>query len=1032
MVPQNEVSMYSYRFFLSFLCCLALSAYAQVEFPMGSDVVNVKEEPYNAKGDGKTDDTEAIQKALSDHPDGDFIIYLPHGIYKISSALTWPTADKPEKDYRRTILQGESMGGTIISLQDDVPGFENPDFPQAVIYTGDGPNARQRNSIRDLTLRTGKKNPGAIGIRFNASVQGTINNVKVASGDSAGVIGIDLGFTENIGPLLLKNVEVDGFDVGVYTAGKSNSMTFEHVTLGGQKKFGLDNDNQMLAIRGLRFKGSTTAVYSHGPDASMVFVDGTLEYDPGKKAAKGITAIVNEGELFARAVVVSKFKSKIKSTKKAYNESFSNTEIVEFSTQENHQLCHSPKQAMKLAVTETPNKAEQKSMYWTSITGEYGGKASDGSDDSKAIQDAIDDGAETIFFPPGGRWTINRDIYLRNRIHRLIGTEGKIDGKGKFIIEDGAFVDITIERFSTFASGITNRSKRTVVLKNMYVKSYESDDFATGDIFLEDVSVGTIRTNFQRLWGRQVTMVGDTKGPKISNNGGSIWILGLTARDGNTVLHNFNKGFAELLGVNVIASDKAKNSPMFINDNSSMSIAGLKETLTRGNPYSKIVEESRQGSKVYALKNTDLPHNETGGVMMALYTGYAPKQGQNEPPKPSMDKEHILVQPGKLHLQGNVEDDGRGDGLCRVPVAWRKGAGPGKVSFSDSTEYETDVTFTASGRYNLLFNANDGYQDRTDTGKVYVFDKRYTTLDHSGDNIPSGRGADAWISQFDNYTPHSTDEHLRVANDQNDAGKIYLKYDLSALPGPLFDAALKLEFDADSIKKPVQLNIFGLKETSKEMNFGEDKLGVDWKSDELTWENAPANLQQAGGQFNIRKNSGGGIDTKYADFIGIITINPKAPLGAFLRTPALTEFFKRKHASGLYTLILTAVEPGETFIKSRNAGKNMAPALYVGYYDNSRSVGGEAMDGGYTLTKVNIDIVNLECNFDLTVGYPQFVQIEILNESGKRMLTVAARELAGEKKTNFKFKAKAFPTGKYTLKIIGEAFTAEQKFFILN
>jgi hypothetical protein len=1023
--------MYSYRLFLCFLCSLALSAYAQVEFPMGAEVVNVKEDPYNAKGDGKTDDTEAIQKALSDHPDGDFIIYLPHGIYKISSALTWPTSDKPEKDYRRTILQGESMGGTIIALQDDVPGFENPDFPQAVIYTGDGPNARQRNSIRDLTLRTGKNNPGAIGIRFNASVQGTINNVKVASGDSAGVYGIDLGFTDNIGPLLLKNVEVNGFDVGVYTAGTSNSMTFEHVTLGGQNKFGLDNDNQMLSIRGLRFKGGVTAVYNHGPDATMVFLDCTLEYDPGKKAAKGITAIVNEGQIFARAVVVSKFKSKIKSTKKAYNESFSNTEIIEFSTQENHQLCHSPKTSLKLSVTETPSKAEQKSMYWTSITGEYGGKAN-GSDDSKAIQDAIDDGAETIFFPPGGRWTINRDIYLRNRIHRLIGTEGKIDGKGKFIIEDGAFVDITIERFSSFASGITNRSKRSVVLKNMFLKSYESDDFATGDIFLEDVSVGTIRTNFQRLWGRQVTMAGDTKGPKISNNGGTIWILGLTAKDGNTVLHNFNKGFAELMGVNVIASDKAKTGPMFINDNSSMSIAGLKETLTRGNPYAKIVEDSRQGSKVYTLKNTDLPHNESGGVMMALYTGYAPKQGQNEPPKPTMDKEHILVQPGKLRLKGEVEDDGRGDGLCRVPVVWRKAVGPGKVSFSDSTEYETDVTFTASGRYNLLFFANDGYQEKSDTGKVYVFDKRYTTLDNSGDNIPSGRGADTWISQFDNYSPHSTDENLRVAHDKNDAGKIYLKFDLSALPGPLFDAALKLEFDTDSIKKPVQLNIFGLKETSKDMKFGEDKLGIDWKSDELTWENAPANLDQPGGQFNIRKSSGGGVDTKYADFLGIITINPKAPLGAFLRTPAFTEFFKRKHASGLYTLILTAVEPGETFIKSRNSGKNVAPALYVGYYDNSRSVGGEAMDGGYTLSKVNIDIVNLECSFDLTVGYPQFVQIEIVNESGKRMLTVAARELAGEKKTNFKFKAKAFPTGKYTLKIIGEAFTAEQKFFILN
>ena len=1024
--------MVSLRSFVTIVCSTALFAYAQVEFPMGSEVVNVKEDPYNAKGDGKNDDTEAIQKALSDHPDGDYIIYLPHGIYKITSALQWPSANKPDKDYRRTILQGESMGGTIIALQDDVPGFENPDFPQAVIYTGDGPNPRQRNSIRDLTLRTGKKNPGAIGIRFNASVQGTINNVKVTSGDSSGVIGIDVGFTENIGPLLIKNVEVDGFDVGIYAAGKSNSMTFEHVTLSGQKKFGLDNDGQMLSIRAMRYKGGATAVYNHGQDASMVLVDGTLEYDPGKRGAKPITAIVNEGQLFARSVVVSKFKSKIKSTKKAYNESVSNTEIVEFATQQNHQLCHSPKTSMKLAVTETPNNTEQKSMYWTSITGEYGGKANDGSDDSKAIQDAIDDGAETIFFPPGGRWTINRDIYLRNRIHRLIGTEGKIDGKGKFIIEDGAFVDLTIERFSTFASGITNRSKRTLILKNMYLKSYESDDFSTGDIFMEDVAVGTIRTNQQRLWGRQITMTGDTKGPKISNNGGTIWILGLTAKDGNTVLHNFNKGSAELLGVNVIASDKAKNNPMFINDNSNISIIGLKETLTRGNPYSKVVEESRQGSKVYALKNTELPHNETGGSMLALYTGYAPKQGQNEPPKAAITKENILVQPNKLHLVGNVEDDGRGDGLCRVPVVWKKGAGPGKVTFSDSLEYETDVTFTASGRYNVLFKANDGYTEGTDTGKVYVFDKRYTTLDHSGDNIPSGRGMDAWISQFDNYTPHSTDENLRIAHDKNDAGKIYLKFDLSALPGPLFDAALKFDFDADSIKKPVQLNIFGLKESAKDATFGEDKLGIDWKSDELTWENAPANLDQPGGQFNIRKNSGGGIDTKYADFLGIITINPKAPLGAFLRTPTLTEFFKRKHASGLYTLILTAVEPGETFIKSRNAGRNSAPALYVGYYDNSRSVGGEAMDGGYTLSKVNIDIVNLDCNFDLTVGYPQFVQIEIINESGKRMLTVAARELAGEKKTNFKFKAKAFPTGKYTLKIIGEAFTAEQKFFILN
>lgn len=1020
------------------ILCLALAlffghGFAQIDFPLGSEIVNVTKAPYNAKADGKTDDTEAIQQALNDHPNGDYIIYLPHGIYKISNTLTWPQDSKKEENsYKRTILQGQSIGGTIIKLEDNCQGFDNENFPAPVIFTGDGPNMRQRNAIRDLTIRTGKGNAGAIGIRFNAGMQGTVNNVKIYSGDSLGIYGIDMGYTDHIGPLLLKNVEINGFNVGVYTAGTTNSITMEHVTLGGQKVYGLENDNQSVAVRALRFKGDVPAVYNHGPDASMVLVDGTLEYAPLKNS-KPATAIVNEGHLFARSIMTSKFKTKINSTKKAFGESFVGNEIIEFATQASQQLCHSPKQSMRVPVAETPNFSEQKPDSWTTIAGDYGGKQNSGSDDAKAIQDAIDDGAETIYFPPGGRWTINRDIYVRNRVRRILGTEGRIDGKGKFIIEDGAFNELTIERFSEFGSGIIHKSRRAVLLKNMMVKSFESDELGVGDIYMEDVAVGTIQINYQRLWGRQITMNGDTKAAKIQNNGGTIWILGLTTRDGSTILQNFNKASAEILGANIIASDKAKNRPMFINDNSSLSIAGIRENLTRGNPFVKIVEESRQGSAIYAMTNANQEKNESGGSMVTLYTGYAPKQGANEKPIAKFAEELLLVQPNKLRLSGTVEDDGRGDGLCRVPVLWKKATGPGKAMFSDSSDYETDVSFTASGRYNITLTANDGYQTGADTGKVYVFDKKYTTLDHTGDNIPSGRGMDTWISQFDNYSPHSSDAELHATNVKGEAGKIYLKFDLSALPGPLFDAGLKLEFDADSIKKPLQLNIFGLKETSKEMKYGEDKLGVDWRDDELTWENAPANdPTQAGGQFNIRKNSGGGVDTKYADYLGIITINPNAPLGAFLRTPALTEFFKRKHASGLYTLILTAVEPGELLIKSRNSGKNFAPALYVGYFDNSRSVGGEAMDGGYTLSKVKIDIYNLDCEFDLTVGYPQFVQIEILNEFGKRMLVVAARELAGEKKTNFKFKAKAFPTGKYTLKIIGEAFTAEQKFGILN
>ena len=45
-------------------------------FPADAGVVDVTRPPYDAKGDGKTDATKAIQKALDDHPNSNRIIYL--------------------------------------------------------------------------------------------------------------------------------------------------------------------------------------------------------------------------------------------------------------------------------------------------------------------------------------------------------------------------------------------------------------------------------------------------------------------------------------------------------------------------------------------------------------------------------------------------------------------------------------------------------------------------------------------------------------------------------------------------------------------------------------------------------------------------------------------------------------------------------------------------------------------------------------------------------------------------------------------
>lgn len=201
-----------------------------IVFPADAGVLNIKN--YGAKGDGVTDDTVAIQSALNAYPNGKRIIYLPIGTYLVSQTLSW-SAGTPGtgNDYKNTILQGQSQSGTVIKLKNKATDFTDANHPKAVIFTGPAPAQRFVNSIRTLTVNTGTGNPGAIGVQFNASNQGSMRQVTIQSGDGQGVNGLDMNFTDEIGPLLIKGVTVKGFQYGIRTGFTVNSQTLENVTL---------------------------------------------------------------------------------------------------------------------------------------------------------------------------------------------------------------------------------------------------------------------------------------------------------------------------------------------------------------------------------------------------------------------------------------------------------------------------------------------------------------------------------------------------------------------------------------------------------------------------------------------------------------------------------------------------------------------------------------------------------------------------------------------------------------------------------
>lgn len=90
--------------------------------------VNVKQAPYNAKGDGVADDTAAIQQAINDSD----IVFLPKGHYRISSTLL--------------LRPNTKIVGVSRTLSNLVPiaggAFTNASNPQPLVRTANDANAQ--------------------------------------------------------------------------------------------------------------------------------------------------------------------------------------------------------------------------------------------------------------------------------------------------------------------------------------------------------------------------------------------------------------------------------------------------------------------------------------------------------------------------------------------------------------------------------------------------------------------------------------------------------------------------------------------------------------------------------------------------------------------------------------------------------------------------------------------------------------------------------------------------------------------------
>ncbi len=574
-------------------------------------VFNVRS--YGAQGDGQTDDTAAIQKAIQENVGKLRILFFPQGTYLVSDTLTWRDAEGHWQCWLS--LQGENAETTVLRLKDAT--FTDPNRPRPVIMTANqnpldaegGGNQAFGNSICDLTVDVGAANPGAIGIDYLANNKGTIENVIVRSSDPERVGRTGVAMCRAwLGPCFLKNVRVEGFDYGMDAAHSQISVTLEHIVLNHQRVCGLRNADNCLAIRDLQSDNKVPAVNSRqadsnqdGPAGLVVLLDSKLL--GGDPAA---VAVDNSAHLFIRNVVTGGYGAAIRDRE----QNIASVANGEYASQLIRGKFGVSALSLNLPVVETPTYWDNDLSHWKSVG------QPDGIDDTARIQAALDSGASTVYFPPG-RYHIADTLRIRGRVRHLIGMEAEILSasnhtfKGtsaakpifRFETPDDGVPGVVFERFNVmnFSDGgtvIENASRKDLVIKGVFSwaagGAYRNEPGA-GRLFIEDFCYSDCYQNrsrhqssktifhSQQVWARQFNPEPRFNpelafGPRIVNEGGTLWILGYKTEGFGPILVTNQGGRSEVLGGfhywNSEEEDqKLPKSPAYVVENGDISVS---------------------------------------------------------------------------------------------------------------------------------------------------------------------------------------------------------------------------------------------------------------------------------------------------------------------------------------------------------------------------------------------------------------------------------------------------------------------------
>ena len=615
-------------------------------WPPDSGIINVRD--FGAMGDGVHDDTHALRHALeaSRVDQGRVfwpskIVFLPPGVYRVTDTLALRDATGAHTNALH--LMGASASTVTIRLDSGASGFDREGSPKAVIYTssrllggsdtaggknyrdlGEG-NDAYGNYVENLTIDVGDDNPGAVALDYLANNMGAVRQVRLRAGRNSGHTGIRMD-RKWPGPLLIDDLRVDGFAVGLSAKHSEYGITGDGLRFEGQRVTAIRNTDNMLALRRVQIisSGAATAVENLGQKGLIAAQD----WDVHLSRPDG-NWVVNQAYMNLHQVRLHHRPASSAAP------SSGRLEQAQDGAYRQQDLLPGMGGVWQLSRPLSPPAWQAPFSRWANVQ-TFGARPNSGKDDGAAIQRALDSGAEVVYFPTG-RYLTSRPLVIPAAVRRVAGMMSSLQVHAQ---RDAAFTPehgllqvrasgpiLTIERLAIDHMergpqlGIAHLSARTLVLQDVIgagITTLRRGE-GGGALFVDNTCCGDWDLAGQQpVMARQLNSEG--RGVRVINRGAPLSILGIKVEQDATAIVNHAGAQTEVWGgLLYTVHPPSPGRPAFVNHaGGRLSVSYVESAYRPGALYDIHAQQLPAAQPSDDWRAVDLPARNLGRIVPGI------------------------------------------------------------------------------------------------------------------------------------------------------------------------------------------------------------------------------------------------------------------------------------------------------------------------------------------------------------------------------------------------------------------------------